>query len=58
MWIERNFGRNIFEPDVEEMTGGWKELLCEELHLFSLPSFATVIKSKSIRLMGHLLMHG
>jgi hypothetical protein len=44
---------------VEEMTGGWKELLYEELHnLFSLPSVATVIKSKSIRSVGHVLMCG
>jgi hypothetical protein len=41
------------------MTGGWKDLLCEELHnLLSLPSLATMIKSKSIRSVGHVLMRG
>jgi hypothetical protein len=59
LWIERNLGRNIFEREVEEMTGGWKELFCEELHnLFTSPTVATVIKSESIRSVGHILMHG
>jgi hypothetical protein len=48
--------RNVFEPEVEELTGGWKELHYEELHnLFSLPSVAIVIKSKSIMSVGHIL---
>jgi hypothetical protein len=45
----------IFGPKTNEVTGGWRKLLNEELHNFySLPSVIRMIKSRWIRWAGHI----
>jgi hypothetical protein len=47
--------RRIFGPKRDEVTGGWRKLHNEELHnLYSSPSIIRVIKSRRMRLAGHV----
>jgi hypothetical protein len=47
--------RRIFGPKRDEETGGWRKLHDEELHnLYSSPSIIRMIKSRRIRLTGHI----
>jgi hypothetical protein len=42
--------RRIFVPKRDDVTGGWRKLLNEELHnLYSMLSIATVITSRRMR---------
>jgi hypothetical protein len=47
--------RRIFGPKRDELTGGWRQLHNEELHdLYSSPSVIRMIKSRRMRLVGHV----
>jgi hypothetical protein len=47
--------RGIFGPKRNEMTGGWRKLHNEELHnLYPSPSIIRMLKSRGIRLAGHV----
>jgi hypothetical protein len=49
---------NIFGPRAEE-TGGWRKLHNEELHnLYSSPNIIRMIKSRRIKLAGHVARIG
>jgi hypothetical protein len=52
--FKRLTGR-IFEPKIDEVTGGWRKLHNEELHiLYSSPSIIRMIKSRRMRWAGHV----
>jgi hypothetical protein len=43
----------IFEPKMDEVTGGWRKLHNEELHnLYCSPSIIRMIKSRRMRWKG------
>jgi hypothetical protein len=45
----------MFGPKREEVTGGWRKLHNEELRdLYSSPSIIRIIKSRRMRLAGHV----
>jgi hypothetical protein len=45
----------IFGPKRDEVRGGWRKLLNEELHdLYSSPIIIIMMKSKVIRWTGHV----
>jgi hypothetical protein len=47
--------RRIFLPKRDEVMGGWRKLPKEELHdLYSSPSIIRIIKSRRMRLAGHV----
>jgi hypothetical protein len=49
----------IFGPKRDEVTGGWRKLYNEELHnLYSSPSIIRMIKSRRMRLAGHVARRG
>ena len=51
--------RNIFGPKRDEVTGDWKKLHNVELTcMYSLPNIIRVIKSKRMRLAGHVARMG
>jgi hypothetical protein len=51
--------RRILGPKREEVAGGWRRLHDEELHnLYSSPNVVRVIKSKKLRLVGHVTRIG
>jgi hypothetical protein len=51
--------RRIFTPKKDEVPGGWKKLYNEELHnLYSSPSIIRIIKSRRMRLAGHVARMG
>jgi hypothetical protein len=51
--------RRIFGPKTDEVTGDFRKLHNEELHdLYSSPSIIRIIKSKKMRLVGHLARMG
>jgi hypothetical protein len=53
--FENSALRRIFGPKRDEVTGGWRELHNEELHNFySSPSIIRMIKSRRMRLAGHV----
>jgi hypothetical protein len=51
--------RRIFEPKRDEVMGDWKKLHNEELHnLYSSPDIIGMVKSKRMRLAGHVAQIG
>jgi hypothetical protein len=51
--------RKIFGPKRDEVTGGWRKLLNEELHnLYCSPSVIRIIKSRRMRWAGHVVRMG
>jgi hypothetical protein len=51
--------RRIFGPKRAEVTGGWIKLHNEEHHnLYSSPSIIRMIKSRKMRLAGHVARMG
>jgi hypothetical protein len=51
--------RKIFGLKRDEVTGGWRKLHNEELHdLYSSPSIIRIIKSRRMRLAGHVARMG
>jgi hypothetical protein len=51
--------RRIFGPKRDEVTGGWKKLLNDELHnLCSSPSIIRILKSRRMRSAGHVARMG
>jgi hypothetical protein len=51
--------RRIFGPKRDEVTGGWRKLYNEELRsLCSSPSIIRMIKSRRMRLAGHVARMG
>jgi hypothetical protein len=47
--------KRIFGPKRDEVTGGWRKLHNEELHnLYSSPSIIRMVKSRRMRLAGHV----
>jgi hypothetical protein len=56
---EKRVLSRIFIPKRDEVTGGWRKLHNEELrNLYSTPSIIGVIKSRRIRLVGHVATMG
>jgi hypothetical protein len=57
--FENRVLRRIFGPKRDEVTGGWRKLHNEELHnLYSSPSIIIIIKSRRMRLSGHVARIG
>jgi hypothetical protein len=53
--LENMVLRRIFRPNKDEIVGGWRKLLNEELHnLRSSPDIIRMIKSKKITWAGHV----
>jgi hypothetical protein len=53
--FENRVLRRIFGPKRDEVTGGWRKLLNEELHNFySSPSIIRIIMSRRMRWAGHV----
>jgi hypothetical protein len=53
--FENRVLRRIFGPKRDEVAGGWRKLHNEELHnLYSSPSIIRMIKSKKMKLAGHV----
>jgi hypothetical protein len=51
--------RRIFGPKRDEVIGGWRKLHNEELHdLYCSPSIIRIIKSRRMRLAGHVARMG
>jgi hypothetical protein len=51
--------RRIFGPKRDEVTAEWRKLHNEELHdLYSSPSIIRIIKSRRMRLAGHVALIG
>jgi hypothetical protein len=51
--------RRIFGPKREEVAGGWRKLHNEELHnLYASPDIIRMIKSRSMRWVGHVACMG
>jgi hypothetical protein len=50
--LREEYRRRVFG---DEVTGGWKKLHEEELHnLYPLPSIIKMIRTRSMRLAGHV----
>jgi hypothetical protein len=53
--FENRVLRRISGPKRDEVTGKWRKLHNEELHdLYSSPSIIRIIKSRRMRLTGHV----
>jgi hypothetical protein len=51
--------RRIFEPKRDVVTGAWRKLHNKEFHdLYSSPSIIRIIKSRRMRLAGHVARMG
>jgi hypothetical protein len=47
--------RRIFGPKSEEVAGGWRRLHNEELrNLYASPNISRIVKSRRLRLIGHI----
>jgi hypothetical protein len=59
MVFENRVLRRIFRPKRNEMMGGWRKLHNEELcDLYGFPSIIRMIKSRRMRLAGHVARMG
>jgi hypothetical protein len=60
LWVfENRVLRRIFGPKRDEVTGEWKKLHSEELHiLYSSPNIVRQIKSRRMRWAGHVARMG
>jgi hypothetical protein len=57
--FENRVLRRIFGPKIDEVTAEWRKLHNEELHdLYCSPSIFRLVKSKKIRLAGHVAQMG
>jgi hypothetical protein len=57
--FENRVLRRIFGPKIDEVTGEWRKLHNEEPNgLYSLPNIMRVIKSRRMRLAGHVARMG
>jgi hypothetical protein len=57
--LENRVPRRIFGPKRDEVTGGWRKLHSEELHiLYSSPNIIRQIKSRRMRWVGHVACMG
>jgi hypothetical protein len=57
--FENRVLRRIFRPKRDDVTGEWRKLHNEELRdLYSSPSIIRMIKSRRIRLAGHIARMG
>jgi hypothetical protein len=57
--FENRVLRRIFGPKRDELTGEWRKLHNEELHvLYSSSSVIRIIKSRRMRLAGHVARMG
>jgi hypothetical protein len=57
--FENRMLRRLFGPKRDEVTGYWSKLHNEKLHdLYSLPNILRVIKSRRMRLVGHVVRMG
>jgi hypothetical protein len=53
--LENRVLKRILLPNRDELTGGWRKLHNEELHnSYSSPSVIRIIKSRGMRLAGHV----
>jgi hypothetical protein len=57
--FENRVLRRLFGTKRDEVTGGWRKLHSEKLHnLYCSPSIIKMIKSRRIRLVGHVARMG
>jgi hypothetical protein len=57
--FEHRVLRRIFGPKVDGVTGRWRRLHHEVLHdLYSSPSIIRIIKSRTVRWVGHVAQMG
>jgi hypothetical protein len=57
--FENRVLRKIFGPKRDEVTGEWKKLHNEEIHIFySSPNIIRQIKSRRMRWEGHVALMG
>jgi hypothetical protein len=57
--FENRVLRRMFGPKRDEVRGGWRKLHNEELHnLYSSPSIIGMMKSRRMRLAGHVALMG
>jgi uncharacterized membrane protein len=52
--FENRLLRKIFGPKRDEVTGRWRNLHNEELHICSSPSVVRMVKSRRMRRAGHV----
>jgi hypothetical protein len=52
--FENRVLRRVFGSERDEVTGEWRKLHNEELHLYSLPNIVRVVKSRRMRWVGHV----
>jgi hypothetical protein len=56
--FENRVLRGIFGPETDKVTGEWRKLHYAELHDLYSPNIVRVIKSRSVRWVGHVARMG